>query len=142
MKKIDEIIKRDDYVRLNDTLFDHTITIAYKIRKKMSNLEITNLSVEGCSVSICNRRSSVDTCSFLGIKEKVGMYEEYYNSLEHSRSEYYTGDFSCWIEKATYKQRLRFLNNARALFDELDRIETEKCDAITSAIEQTKDLIG
>lgn len=143
MKTIDEIIKRDDYVRLNDALFNRTLKIASKIFAKMGELEINELSVPDCTVRICSRRSNVDTYEYLGIVTK-GCEDDvdWCNSLQDSSSYYYTGDFSCWIEKATYKQRLRFLNNARALFDELDRIETEKCDAITSAIEQTNNLIG
>lgn len=143
MKTIEEIINRDDYVRLNNALFNRAISIAIKIRTKMNDLDIIKLSVEGCSVSICQRKSNVGTCEFLGMIADSDDRDfcDYYNSLEHSHSEYYAGDFSCWIEKATYAQRLRLLNNARALFDELDRIETDKCNAINAAIEQTNDLV-
>lgn len=122
MKTVDEIINRHDYVRLNESLNNKVEELAMIIRNKMVELDlidlgdyhISNISANGYAAHLLNDMDN--------------------NSVESSKFYYYCGDFNCPITPATSKSKLDFLNKAKDLLQELDRIETVKCEAIKEAL--------
>lgn len=141
MKTIDEIISRTDYINLNSALKNRCIKIARIIRSKMEDLDIDEISVNGRKYNIVKRHTySGFSTEYLAVHCYID-YEEWDLSLEQTSFEYYTGDFHCAINPATSKLFLEFLNNAKAIFEQLDEIETSSVNAINEAMAATKDLV-
>lgn len=129
-KTIDQIINNEYYTRLNKALKDRSIEIAKIIRKEMNKLQI-------------NKIGDYKVCEVKG-EEYLGMLQDYgegYTSLERTESCYYAGDFKCWIEAATTKQRIQFLNAARSIFDKIDEIKNKRCADIESVLADTESFL-
>lgn len=135
MKTVDEIINREDYIKLNEALKNRSIQIAKMIRGLMYELEISEIG----DYRICNVSSNGCSEDYLSIAVD-GSPE--YHSLEHEKSFRYANDFHCWIEKATGQERLQFLNCAKVLFEKIDNMKTQRCHEIENALSETESLIS
>lgn len=142
MKTIDEIVNRSDYVKLNEALQKRTRNIAKIVLDKMRELDIRSIPEYDLRIIkySCNAGYSD---RFLCVVDYDYQDEGYENarSLESSESYYYGGDFNCWIQCASYDDRLNFLNHAKEIFEYLDEIETEKCSNIENALKETKSFV-
>ena len=137
MKTLDEILKREDYKRLTSEMTERVYDIAIKIRRKMHSLDIKELTVDGLKIRDCKRRSNVDNYVFLAVVDN----EDYEDSLyDINDSGYLHNDYSCWINGATNKEALAFLNRARKIIEYLGEKEEEKVKAIQQAMADTADL--
>lgn len=111
--------------------------IAIKIRRKMHSLDIKELTVDGLKIRDCKRRSNVDNYVFLAVVDN----EDYEDSLyDINDSGYLHNDYSCWINGATNKEALAFLNRARKIIEYLGEKEEEKVKVIQQAMADTADL--
>lgn len=140
-KTLDEIINRSDYKNINEALKERCFKLARIIFKKMKELDVKRVEVNGDIYSRASVTSRVDTYHFLAVEKKHDAYYSQMLSLMQDYFEYYTGDFNAPINPATSKDFLRFLNNARAILDRLDEIETDKVASIQQAIDATEDLM-
>lgn len=137
MKTLDEILKREDYKRLTSEMTERVYDIAIKIRRKMHSLDIKELTVDGLKIRDCKRRSNVDNYVFLAVVDN----EDYEDSLyDINDSGYLHNDYSCWINGATNKEALAFLNRARKIIEYLGEKEEEKVKVIQQAMADTADL--
>lgn len=137
MKTLDEILKREDYKRLTSEMAERVYDIAIKIRRKMHSLDIKELTVDGLKIRDCKRRSNVDCYVFLAVVDN----EDYEDSLyDINDSGYLHNDYSCYINGATNKEALAFLNRARKIIEYLGEKEEEKVKAIQQAMADTADL--
>lgn len=137
MKTLDEILKREDYKRLTSEMAERVCDIAIKIRRKMHSLDIKELTVDGLKIRDCKRRSNVDSFVFLAVVDN----EDYEGSLyDINDSGYLHNDYSCYINGATNKEALAFLNRARKIIEYLGEKEEEKVKAIQQAMADTADL--
>lgn len=137
MKTLDEILEREDYKRLTSEMAERVYDIAIKIRRKMHSLDIKELSVDGLKIRDCKRRSNVDSYVFLAVVDN----EDYEDSLyDINDSGYLHNDYSCYINGATNKDALAFLNRARKIIEYLGEKEEEKVKAIQQAMADTADL--
>ena len=146
-KSIDEIINRDDYARLTKTMKDRTEEIAVKVRRKMNDLDLDTIKVDGLTLTV--KKYSADYGQYhsdkLSIERHcIDVYNEGYNeyvSLEDINESYYlAGDYKCWITGASNKEALKFLNSAKKIFEYLDEIETQQVNEVNKALEETKDM--
>lgn len=146
-KSIDEILNRDDYARLTKALKDRTEEIAVKVRRKMNDLDLDEMIINGLTLTVKKYSANQVQYHFdnLAIKHYCavdydgGYYE--YLSLEDINESYYAyDDFKCKIEGASNKQALKFLNSAKKIFENLDEIETQQVNDVTKALEETKDM--
>lgn len=154
MKTLDEILNRNDYLRLTETLNERVEEIARRIRQKMVELDIENdddywngeIGVDNVVVCIARQKSSVGTYSYLAIKRKVGAEYEgtpidgYFSLEDINKNFYYAGDFNARVQGASNKEALAFLNVAKKLIQGLGKIEQEKVKAIENSLETNKDL--
>jgi hypothetical protein len=130
MKTIDEIVARNDYKNLNEALNERVKEIAEIIRKKMYYLQIEELD----DYRICEvKANSGFSDDYLAVEDEFA-----FRSLEADSSYYYCNDFNCHVCAASYHQKLNFLNSCKRLFEELDQIETKKCEEIKKALENNK----
>lgn len=137
MKTLDEILKREDYKRLTSEMAERVYDIAIKIRRKMHSLDIKELTVDGLKIRDCKRRSNVDSYVFLAVVDN----EDYEDSLyDINDSGYLHNDYSCYINGATNKEALAFLNRARKIIEYLGEKEEEKVKVIQQAMADTADL--
>lgn len=137
MKTLDEILKREDYKRLTSEMAERVYDIAIKIRRKMHSLDIKELTVDGLKIRDCKRRSNVDSYVFLAVVDN----EDYEDSLyDINDSGYLHNDYSCYINGATNKEALAFMNRARKIIEYLGEKEEEKVKAIQQAMADTADL--
>lgn len=137
MKTLDEILKREDYKRLTSKMAERVYDKAIKIRRKMHSLDIKELTVDGLKIRDCKRRSNVDSYVFLAVVDN----EDYEDSLyDINDSGYLHNDYSCYINGATNKEALAFLNRARKIIEYLGEKEEEKVKAIQQAMADTADL--
>lgn len=142
-KTLDQIIARQDYLAINSVLKDRAIELAKIIHTKMKDIEVKEIGTVDCTVRIETRRANGFTDSYLAIKSSCDYYgydSFTCHSLETDKSYYCAGDLNCWIERATSKEHLLFLNNVRDLLNILDEIENEKVAEINKALESTKDI--
>ena len=130
MKTVDEIVARQDYEKLNGALNERVKEIADIIRKKMCYLQITELD----DYRICEvKANSGYSDDYLAVEGEYG-----YSSLETDGGYYFCNDFNCHVCAASYQQKLDFLNSSKSLFEQLDAIETAKCEEISKALEENK----
>ena len=146
-KTIDEILKRDDYARLTKTLKTRTEEIAVKVRRKMNDLDLDEIYIEGMTLIVKEYSADHGQYHFdnLSIKQYCavdydGGYDEYLSLEDINESYYAYDDFNCKIEGASTKQALKFLNAAKKIFENLDEIETQQVNDVNKALEETKDM--
>ena len=146
-KTIDEIINRDDYARLTKELKNRTEEIAVKVRRKMNDLDLDEIYIEGLTLIVKEYSADHGQYHFdnLSIKQYCavdydGGYDEYLSLEDINESYYAYDDFNCKIEGASTKQALKFLNAAKKIFEYLDEIETQQVNEVNKALEETKDM--
>lgn len=146
-KTIDEILERDDYARLTKALKDRTEEIAVKVRRKMKDLDLDEIYIEGLTLIVKEYSADQGQYYFDNLSIKRHCIDDYneesdeYVSLEDVNKSYYAyDDFKCKIEGASNKQALKFLNSAKKIFEYLDEIETQQVNDVTKALEETKDM--
>ena len=156
-KKVEEILERNDYVRLSKNLVERVEKIAKIVRNKMYHLDIDRLTVNGVTVAIttyynCNVGSTTFLAMPTEYKNEWNSYygspqineedELVYTSLENINEDYCVcGDYNCRLIGADCKQARLFLNNAKAILERLDEIETEQVDEVNKALKETEDII-
>lgn len=132
-KSIDQIINNENYVKLNDALKDRSEEIAHIVRKELVKLEIEEIGDYSVR-TVITRAGGSDTSLY--ILDEDGKYR----CLELEKSQYLEGDFNCWIDTATTKQRIQFLNSAREILDRIDEIKNKRCEQIEAALANTSDI--
>lgn len=142
MKTIDEIINRNDYVKLNEALRERTLELAEIVLKKMQELDVKYIDDFDLRIVKYSCNAGFSQHHLCVVDQNLGEYDyENARSLEASSSYYFCGDFNCWIQAASSKDGLNFLNNARSIFAYLDELENEKCNDIETALMETANLI-
>ena len=125
-KTLDEILNRNDYVRLTATLKTRAEEIAKRIREKMKDLDISNnddfykgeIGIDDVAVRVKSIKSRAGEYEFLAIKREGECYgESSWYSLEDIGKEYLG---------ASNKEALAFLNVAKKLIEGLENIEDER----------------
>lgn len=146
-KSIDEIINRDDYTRLTKTLKDRTEEIAVKVKRKMKDLDLDEMIINGFKIVV--KKYSADYGQYHSDKLSIerycpvdydGGYYEYLSLEDINESYYLAGDYNCRIIGASNKDALKFLNSAKKIFEYLDDTESEQVNDVTKALEETKDM--
>ena len=96
-KTLDEILNRNDYVRLTATLKTRVEEIAKRIREKMEDLDIANnddfyrgeIGIDNVAVRVKSIKSRAGEYEFLAIKREGECYgEASWYSLEDIGKEY------------------------------------------------------
>lgn len=129
MKTLDQIISRD-------ALMNRVNELAELVRKKMNQLEEDKICLNSITLSVRTARANSGFS-----EEYLAIYEdESYNSLEHQFERYVAGDFTARIVPASSGAYLDFLNNARAILNALDELETEKAEAYQKALDEAKGI--
>ena len=147
-KSIDEIINRDDYTRLTKTLKVRTEEIAVKVRRKMNDLDLDKIDIDGLTLTV--KKYSADYGQYHSDKLSIERpcidddydreYTEYLSLEDINESYYLAGDYKCRITGASNKDALKFLNSAKKIFEYLDDTESEQVNDVTKALEETKDM--
>lgn len=151
MKTIDEIINRQDYVRMNNALIARAHEVAVIIRDKMNQIDMkasksapcialkeifrySNGERFSCGLSLCYRVAITDP------------EDRYYCQLDGCKPfRYYSLDErTSWNEsvndEADSKMLLYFMNNVRTILDEIDELETKKVAEMEKAINETANI--
>ena len=142
---LNNILARQDYVKLTKSLREQCDYIESDISTKMKELELDGknggIEVNGMMV-FC-----IKSCLFVRTPEKD---DDYGHQIEYRAVHSYVcsgnevfDEESCrnfLFSPCSNKHALDFLNNAAAIIEKLGEIEQEKVDAINKAIEATKDL--
>ena len=144
---IDKILERQDYSRMTESLREKCNKVAETISKKMKDLELEGtdegLFVNGIKLFCVDNWLYIHTpeeekdnndyrdyCSEYRPVSSVDIYKEFdVDGVGHFDL------FPC-----SNKRALKFLNNAVAIIEKLGKIEQEKVDAISKAIEATEKL--
>ena len=131
MKTLQQILKRNDYIRLSKELAEKAEELADEILAKMIELDIDEL----------------DNLEIINVSSNSGHEQNYLiiegnpnsgilNICKHSfigsnRSGFhFAGDFNCWVDFAENKEAILFVNNVNNYLLLLDKIETEKFEEI------------
>ena len=144
-KTLDEILSRNDYVRLSASLKTRVEEIAKRIREKMDYLDIADddnfdngeIGIDGVVVRVISmKRRTFGEYEYLAIKREGECYgEEKWYSLEDVGKEYYyAGDFTAKVVGATNKEALAFLNVAKKLIKGLGDVEDKRVKSIEAAL--------
>ena len=145
-KTLDEILNRNDYVRLTATLKTRVEEIAKRIREKMEDLDIANnddfyrgeIGINNVAVRVKSIKSRAGEYEFLAIKREGEYGEASWYSLEDIGKEYYyAGDFSAKVVGASNKEALAFLNVAKKLIEGLGNIEGESVKNLQIALKNS-----
>ena len=139
MKTIDEIINNAPYVKLNGALIDRSKELANKIRKAMDSAEITEIG--DYSIRTVRTHSGFSITSLYIEVETDGPYKiPEHRSLEQTKSFYYAGDFDAWIEAAEGRDRLKFLNDALSILEEIEAIKQKRLADVELALKTVENL--
>lgn len=139
MKTLEEIINNENYKKINTALIDRSIELAGKIREAMQSAEIEEIGDYSIRKVSSNSGFS-DTSLYIYCLGSYDDPEPEYRSLETSESRYYTGDFNCWIEAAKGKDRLKFINDAKSILEEIDAIKQKRMKDIDNALKEVENL--
>lgn len=152
-KSLDNILARNDYKRLTETLKERVKYIAKAIRLKMEELDIPKddehfflgeIQVNKVKVAVKTIHSeSFGDYNFLAIKRVSNDYNipNTWASLEDiEHSYYYCGDFNKWVEGANNKEGLAFLNVAAEIIEGLGEVEKSQVAEINKALDNTKNF--
>lgn len=137
MKTLDEIINNAEYERLNGALAERSYELAKKIRKAMCSAEVTEIGDYSIRTVRSNSGYS-DTSLYIEVSSDYDYPE--YRSLEDEGSYYYCNDFNCWIEAAKGRDRLKFLNDAKNILEEIESIKQKRMADVENALETVKNL--
>lgn len=127
MKTLDEIINNENYERLNGALVERSVELAEKIREAMRSAEITELGDYSIR-TVSSHSGFSDTSLYI----EVGETE--YRCLETSESRYLMNDFNCWIKAAKGKDRLKFLNDAKYILNDIEAIKQKRMKEVENAL--------
>lgn len=147
-KTIDEILERNDYIRLTKQLRERVEDIAGRIRNKMNELDIDNDN------DFCNGEIG---CGDIVLRAAeyyyngggyetltIKAHDEYgvcWHTLEDVGRTRGEDDYGNRIDgRATNSECLAFLNVARDLIDGMDEIEDEKSIEVQKALESAKNI--
>ena len=142
-KEIDEILNRNDYVRLTAKLKSRVEELAKRIREKMEDLDIANddnfdngeIGLDGVVVRVVSIKRQFGEYEYLAIKREG---ESSWYSLEDIGKEYYYArDFSAKVVGASNKEALAFLNVAKKLIEGLGNIEGESVKNLQIALKNS-----
>ena len=144
---LDEILNRNDYVRLTATLKTIAEEIAKRIREKMEDLDIANnddfylgeIGIDNVVVRVKSIKSRAGEYEFLAIKREGECYGEssWYSLEDIGKEYYYAGDFSAKVVGASNKEALAFLNVAKKLIEGLGNIEDESVKNLQIALKNS-----
>jgi len=152
-KDLNVILKRTDYKHLTSQLEERAENIAFRIGRKMKQLDMNGeiIKIKSDDFPVSVRLSSVrsNSCgSYEFLAMDCAMWSDdydscsgYWCSLEDvASSYYYSGDFCAWVEGAPRNAALAFLNVAGKIIDRLGEIEENKVKAVTHALAETENL--
>lgn len=141
-KSLDEILKRNDYVKLVPKLKERAESVAKMIREKMDELDQSEISVKVdggfYTVFISTVRSRSTNCSddYLAVLKKDEYGDARTCSLEDiNRSYYFCNDYNAMVVGANNSSALFFLNHAADLIRTLDKIEDRLVNEVESALD-------
>lgn len=140
MKTIDEIINNAPYEKLNGALIDRSKELADKIRRAMDSAEITEIG-DYSIITVRTHSGYSDTSLYIETEsDGDGYYCPEYHCLEWTESGYYAGDFNCWIKAANGRDRLKFLNDAQSIIEEIDAIKKKRMEDVEKALKTVEDI--
>lgn len=140
MKTIDEIINNAPYERLNNALIERSMELAEKIRQAMRSAEINEVGDYSIKTIHTNSGFSDTSLYIEVVSPDPWRSEPEYHSLEQSTSGYYASDFNSWIEAANGKERLKFLNDAQGILDEIESIKQKRMEDVEKALKRVENL--
>lgn len=140
MKTLDEIINNAPYEKLNGALIERSMELAEKIRRAMRSAEI--MEVGDYSIRTVRTRSGFSDTSLYIEAEKSGSWYDNpeYHSLEQDTSGYYANDFNCCIEAANGRERLKFLNDAASILEEIDAIKQKRMEDVEKVLKAVENI--
>lgn len=127
MKTLDEILNRNDYLKLTEQLKTRVEELAVKLRNKMESLDLKKFGDYHIRTMESRPGLSVTYLAYC-------YGETYYNLESIAYSYYFNNDFHCYVRGATMKTALYFLNNFKVIINELDEYETRICSEIQEAL--------
>ena len=144
---LDEILNRNDYIRLTATLKTRVEEIAKRIREKMEDLDIANnddfyrgeIGIDNVVVRVKSIKSRAGEYEYLSIKREGECYGEssWYSLEDIGKEYYYAGDFSAKVVGASNKEAIAFLNVAKKLIEGLGNIEGESVKNLQIAVKNS-----
>lgn len=137
-EQLTKVLERDDYKRVSEKISDAAEKLEGLIRAKMDTLEVSEISVNGHHYIVSKVRSNSGHS-----EECLARYKSCDEQCEWIgwRSQYFCGDFHCWIEGAKTRTEVEFVNDAKALLQALDEIETELTKDAEDALASVKDIV-
>lgn len=146
MKTLDEILKRNDYVRLTPSLKAAAKDVARRIREKIEDLDLANdddfyhgeIGIGDVVVRIESVKSHHGEYEFLAIKREGESYRDAsWFSLEDIGEKYpFKGDYTAEVCGASNKEAIAFLNVAKQLIEGLGDVEQKRIDRAQQALNE------
>ena len=137
MKTLDEIINNENYERLNGALVERSIELAQKVRKAMDSAEIKEVGDFRIITKSANSGFS-DKSLYIASCDSEHVLE--YHNLEIRKSQYFAGDFNCWMQAANGKDRLHFLNCAKIALEKIEAIKNKRMADVELALKEVESL--
>lgn len=139
MKTLEELIERNDYKVVNSRLRKRCVELAEKLLKaaKLIGLdEEEQFILGGLTFTI---RTLKPRCGF---SEDV-IYLHYNGVMEvinREMSYYFCNDFNFFVNSASSRAFLEFLNNAKKVFADLESVQDAQIKEMSKAIEEAEAL--
>lgn len=153
MKTIEEILGRKDYKNLTPQLKERVEDIAYRICKKLVQLDETDTIIiikgerkcDNVEVAVRKVSSNLSRYVYLAMNCSTELDSEYecqdWRSLEDVDDCYnLDGDFTARVRGASTNAALRFLNVAGQIIAKIGEIEERKVLAINKALAETSNI--
>ena len=122
---------------LKTELVECSIELAAKIRNAMTAAEITEIG--DYSIRTITSSGFSDTSLYILSEFNIEKIPEY-RSLEHRKSNYFCNDLNAWIPVANIRDRLKFVNDARSIIEEIDAIKQKVITHVEDALKAVENL--
>lgn len=119
MKTLEELIQRDDYKTVNQKMRKRCVELAEKLMKACQLIgldELDGFELGGQTFSISTLKPR---CGYTEDIIYMHYGHEYY-AINREMSYYFCNDYNFHVEAASSRVFLAFLNNAKAIFEELE----------------------
>lgn len=139
MKTLDELIERNDYKVVNARLRKRCAALGEKLLKACQLIELDEeeeFQLGGLTFSI---RTLKPRCGFTEDIIFLHDGEDRY-AINRELSYYFCNDYNYYVNAAPSKIFLRFLNNAKLVFADLEAAQNNVMKDMTKALADTEEL--
>lgn len=139
MKTLDELVERTDYKIVNGQMRKRCVKLAEKLLKACQLVgldEVDTFELAGMEFEI---QTLKPRCGYTEDIIYLSYNRQWY-AINREQSYYFCNDYNFHVEAAPSRVFLEFLNNAKAVFEDLEQKQDELIEKMRDSLAKTEEL--